>query len=92
MEEGIVPFDLSPATPLFPDYSPLQKNRPEVSSLPLGDENEAQFKKITYLDGTSVYRLHVPCEDMNHCHTCECSAEHYIAISPEQAEKMRELL
>lgn len=65
---------------------------PEVTDIPLGDENEAQFRKITYADGTSVFRVQIRCDDNYHCPTCECDSEHYVALSETQVQAMATLM
>lgn len=91
-QQGFLPFDLTaPSKILYPVYTPLREHTGSVSVVPIGDENEAQFKRIICDDGTAMFCIEIPCEDMNHCHTCECSAQHYIAVSADQAAEIRRL-
>lgn len=66
--------------------------KPDRTELKLGYSDEMTVVKNCWEDGTCVIQFQVPCENLPHCHYCECGSEHLISVSAEQAAKLKGLL
>ena len=94
MTTGIIAYDLKPPAKSLDHLITRTAERTEV------ELNEGAVLRRTYraacaggccAEGT-VYQLVVPCDQMPHCHSCECGSEHYIYLSAEHLGAIKGML
>jgi hypothetical protein len=91
-QQYLNPYDLqAPARLIYPGFKYGTKNR--VTKLELGTvADRVELTRIRYEGGETRWELKVPCDNIPHCSACECSSSHYVSITPEQVQQLKQFL
>lgn len=86
---SVAPFDLiAPVNLLKPAYYPGSKGRPTVVQV----NDDAKVTRWDYVDGSTLLTLEVKCQEMPHCHSCECGDSHFFYLDDEVRENLKRVL